>query len=83
MAGKLEGTRLVLAHATRSCLVKNCFRFRTSEIVPVDLNAIICGNLLLMGDLYDAVGDIDGSKWCAQSADLMKQTIYQVGGAYS
>ncbi|EYC31283.1 hypothetical protein Y032_0004g2073 [Ancylostoma ceylanicum] len=51
---------------------------RTSEIVPVDLNAIICGNLLLMGDLYDAIGDIDGSKWCAQSADLMKQTIYQV-----
>ncbi|KIH47622.1 alpha,alpha-trehalase, partial [Ancylostoma duodenale] len=35
---------------------------RTSEIVPVDLNAIICGNLLLMGDLYDAIGDIDGSK---------------------
>ncbi|KAE9421080.1 hypothetical protein Angca_008760 [Angiostrongylus cantonensis] len=51
---------------------------RTSEIVPVDLNAIICGNLLLMGDLYDAIGDIDGSKWCAQMADLMKQTIYQV-----
>ncbi|KHJ91067.1 alpha,alpha-trehalase, partial [Oesophagostomum dentatum] len=51
---------------------------RTSEIVPVDLNAIICGNLQLMGDLYDAIGDIDGSKWCAQSADLMKQTIHQV-----
>ncbi|ETN68426.1 alpha,alpha-trehalase [Necator americanus] len=51
---------------------------RTSEIVPVDLNAIICGNLQLMGDLYDAIGDIEGSKWCAQSADLMKQTIYQV-----
>ncbi|WKY04858.1 hypothetical protein Q1695_005677 [Nippostrongylus brasiliensis] len=51
---------------------------RTSEIVPVDLNAIICGNLQMMGDLYDAVCDIDGSKWCAQAADVMKQTIHQV-----
>ncbi|VDO23612.1 unnamed protein product [Haemonchus placei] len=51
---------------------------RTSEIIPVDLNAIICGNLLLMRDFYDALGDIDGSKRCAQEADLLKQTIHQV-----
>ncbi|KAK6042857.1 alpha,alpha-trehalase [Cooperia oncophora] len=51
---------------------------RTSEIIPVDLNAIICGNFLMMRDLYDALGDIDGSKSCAQEADLMKQTIHQV-----
>lgn len=47
--------------------------------MPVDLNAIICGNLQLMGDLYDAIGDIDGSKYCAQTADLLRQTIHQVG----
>ncbi|KAK6042854.1 hypothetical protein COOONC_19641 [Cooperia oncophora] len=55
---------------------------RTSEIIPVDLNAIICGNFLMMRDLYDALGDIDGSKSCAQEADLMKQTIHQVGGRF-
>ncbi|PAV91678.1 hypothetical protein WR25_23156 [Diploscapter pachys] len=51
---------------------------RTSQIVPVELNAIVCGNLKMMGDLYDAVGDIDGSKWCAIMYDTIRRTIHQV-----
>lgn len=51
---------------------------RTSQLIPVDLNAIICGNIRMMGELYDALGDVDSSKCCAILCDDMKRTMHQV-----
>ncbi|CAD6196174.1 unnamed protein product [Caenorhabditis auriculariae] len=51
---------------------------RTSQLVPVELNAIICGNIRLMGEMYDVINDVEGSKWCALMQDQMRRTMHQV-----
>ncbi|CAJ0572020.1 unnamed protein product, partial [Mesorhabditis spiculigera] len=51
---------------------------RTSQLIPVELNAIMYANYRMMGELCDILSDIDGSKRCAHAADRLKQTIKQV-----
>ncbi|CAI4227101.1 unnamed protein product [Auanema sp. JU1783] len=51
---------------------------RTSQVIPVDLNAIICGNASMLVDLHDAVGDIESSKYFAHLCDKLRRTIHQV-----
>ncbi|VDN03354.1 unnamed protein product [Thelazia callipaeda] len=51
---------------------------RTSSILPVDLNAIICGNLRLMAILYEVIGDVVSAKHCQQQFESMRQAIHQV-----
>lgn len=52
--------------------------FRTSSILPVDLNAIICGNLRLMANLYEVIDDISNAEQCREQFRSMKQAIHQV-----
>ncbi|CAJ0928868.1 unnamed protein product, partial [Mesorhabditis belari] len=51
---------------------------RTSQLIPVELNAIIYANYRMMGELCDSTGDIDGAKRCAHLADRLKQAIKQI-----
>ncbi|MFH4979313.1 hypothetical protein AB6A40_006022 [Gnathostoma spinigerum] len=51
---------------------------RTSSILPIDLNAIICGNLRLMSIMYDAIGDHASADQCHESFELMRRAIHQV-----
>ncbi|CAB3406875.1 unnamed protein product [Caenorhabditis bovis] len=51
---------------------------RTSRMIPVDLNAIICGNIRLMGKMYEVIDDIHGMKWSAQLHADMVDTIEKV-----
>ncbi|EJW81809.1 trehalase, partial [Wuchereria bancrofti] len=51
---------------------------RTSSILPVDLNAIICGNLRLMANLYEVINDISNAEQCREQFKSMKQAIHQV-----
>ncbi|KAK6100758.1 trehalase I, putative [Brugia malayi] len=51
---------------------------RTSSILPVDLNAIICGNLRLMANLYEVIDDISNAEQCREQFRSMKQAIHQV-----
>lgn len=51
---------------------------RTSSILPVDLNAIICGNWNLMSKLYEVIGDSASAMLCRRNFDSMKQAIHQV-----
>uniref|UniRef100_A0A915C2N6 Trehalase n=1 Tax=Parascaris univalens TaxID=6257 RepID=A0A915C2N6_PARUN len=51
---------------------------RTSSILPVDLNAIICGNWRLMADMYDAMDDHSSAENCRRNFDAMRHAIHQV-----
>uniref|UniRef100_A0A183TZD7 Trehalase n=1 Tax=Toxocara canis TaxID=6265 RepID=A0A183TZD7_TOXCA len=51
---------------------------RTSSILPVDLNAIICGNWRLMADMYEAMGDPASAEHCRHNFDAMRLAIHQV-----
>uniref|UniRef100_A0A158R5V2 Trehalase n=1 Tax=Syphacia muris TaxID=451379 RepID=A0A158R5V2_9BILA len=51
---------------------------RTSSILPVDLNAIICGNWSLMAKLYIILGDKEKSQLCWKNFEAMRKAIYQV-----
>ncbi|EJD73652.1 trehalase, variant [Loa loa] len=51
---------------------------RTSSILPIDLNAIICGNLRLMANLYEVINDMSSAEHCRQQFRSMKQAIHQV-----
>lgn len=51
---------------------------RTSSILPVDLNAIICGNLRLMANLYEVIEDTSKAEQCRQQFRSMKEAIHQV-----
>nr|AHM26076.2 trehalase [Anisakis simplex] len=51
---------------------------RTSSILPVDLNAIICGNWRLMANLYEAMNDLVSAEQCRQNFNAMRQAIHQV-----
>lgn len=51
---------------------------RTSSILPVDLNAIICGNLRLMASLYEVIEDTENAEKCREEFKSMKEAIHQV-----
>ncbi|VDD91850.1 unnamed protein product [Enterobius vermicularis] len=51
---------------------------RTSSILPVDLNAIICGNWEIMAKLYDVIEDSASSDLCHRNFEAMKSAIHQV-----
>lgn len=51
---------------------------RTSSILPVDLNAIICGNWSLIAKLYEVIGDSANADLCRHNFDAMKHAIHQV-----
>ncbi|KAM3724225.1 Trehalase [Dirofilaria immitis] len=51
---------------------------RTSSILPIDLNAIICGNFRLMANLYEAISDMPSAEHCRQQFIDMKQAIHQI-----
>ncbi|VDK74142.1 unnamed protein product [Onchocerca ochengi] len=51
---------------------------RTSSILPIDLNAIICGNFRLMANLYEVIDDMSSAEHCREQFKNMKQAIHQV-----
>ncbi|TKR64639.1 hypothetical protein L596_025136 [Steinernema carpocapsae] len=51
---------------------------RTSEIIPVDLNAIICGNLRMMGEMFQTVGDTEKALKAFTEYEIMREAIHQV-----
>lgn len=51
---------------------------RTSQILPVDLNAIICGNLRLMAEMYDAIGESEIAARFQEEFAAMCDTIHEV-----
>uniref|UniRef100_A0A914XJ67 Trehalase n=1 Tax=Plectus sambesii TaxID=2011161 RepID=A0A914XJ67_9BILA len=50
---------------------------RTSQIMPVDLNAIMCGNLRTMAELYEVVGQPQPAVECRAEYEAMRECIYQ------
>lgn len=51
---------------------------RTSQLLPVDLNAIICGNLSYMAEMYDAVGQVENAVRLRDSYAAMRDTMHEV-----
>uniref|UniRef100_A0A914DHT7 Trehalase n=1 Tax=Acrobeloides nanus TaxID=290746 RepID=A0A914DHT7_9BILA len=51
---------------------------RTSQLLPVDLNAIICGNLRFFAELYDAVGENDAAARYREQFSAMRDTMHDV-----
>jgi alpha,alpha-trehalase len=51
---------------------------RTSSIIPVDLNAIICGNLRIFAEFYHALGEEAASDRAMEQYERMRETIRQV-----
>ena len=51
---------------------------RTSSIIPVDLNAIICGNLRIFAHFYDLLGNPKAAESSRQQFQLMREAIHQV-----
>lgn len=51
---------------------------RTSSILPVDLNSIICGNLKIFAEFYALLGDQDAAKHSMEQFELMRETIHKV-----
>lgn len=51
---------------------------RTSQLLPVDLNAIICGNLRMFAELYDAVGQKEDAARAHEQFRAMNDTIHNV-----
>jgi len=51
---------------------------RTSSIIPVDLNAIICGNLRIFAEFYHALGEEAASDRALEQYERMRETIHQV-----
>ncbi|CAI2351950.1 unnamed protein product [Caenorhabditis sp. 36 PRJEB53466] len=51
---------------------------RTSQLVPVDLNSIICGNLKTLSRMYAELGDVDSAGVYEQQHQVLKETIKQV-----
>lgn len=51
---------------------------RTSQIVPVDLNAIICGNLRMMSEMYAVLGNAEQANLCGKTYENMRTTIEKV-----
>lgn len=52
--------------------------FRTSSIIPVDLNAIICGNLRIFAHFYDLLENPKAAEGSRQQFQLMREAIHQV-----
>uniref|UniRef100_A0AC34PUN2 Trehalase n=2 Tax=Panagrolaimus sp. JU765 TaxID=591449 RepID=A0AC34PUN2_9BILA len=51
---------------------------RTSSVLPVDLNSIICGNLRTFADFYKILGMSKESEVALNQYKLMRETIHQV-----
>lgn len=51
---------------------------RTSQIMPVDLNAIMCGNLRTIADLFVVVGESERAILYRNEYEAMRECIYQV-----
>lgn len=51
---------------------------RTSSILPVDLNSIICGNLKIFAEFYALLGDEEAAKHSMEQFELMRDTIHKI-----
>uniref|UniRef100_A0A915DSB1 Trehalase n=1 Tax=Ditylenchus dipsaci TaxID=166011 RepID=A0A915DSB1_9BILA len=51
---------------------------RTSSILPVDLNSIICGNLKIFAEFYSLLGNEEASKHSMEQYELMRETIHKI-----
>lgn len=51
---------------------------RTSSILPVELNAIICGNLRILSEFYILLGQPEKSQIVFGQYQLMREAIHQV-----
>lgn len=51
---------------------------RTSSIIPVDLNAIICGNMRLFAEFYNALGEEAKAEAAIMNYTAMRETIHDV-----
>jgi len=51
---------------------------RTSSILPVDLNSIICGNLKIFAEFYSLLGNQEASAHSLEQYELMRETIHKV-----
>lgn len=51
---------------------------RTSSILPVDLNSIICGNLKIFAEFYELLGNREASAHSMKQFELMRETIHSV-----
>lgn len=51
---------------------------RTSSILPVDLNSIICGNLKIFAEFYSLLGDEQASRHSMEQYELMRDTIHKI-----
>ena len=51
---------------------------KTRNIVPVDLNALICMNARLMSDMFSLVGDQQKSQFYFEMFNNWKKSIQQV-----
>jgi alpha,alpha-trehalase len=51
---------------------------RTSSILPVELNAIICGNLRIFSEFYNLLGQPEKAQIAYGQFQLMREAIHQV-----
>ncbi|KAI1733091.1 trehalase domain-containing protein [Ditylenchus destructor] len=51
---------------------------RTSSILPVDLNSIVCGNLKIFAEFYELLGNPEASAHSRTQFELMRETIHNV-----
>jgi len=51
---------------------------RTSAIIPVELNAIICGNLRIFSEFYTYLGETEKAQRSFVQFQLMREAIHQV-----
>jgi len=51
---------------------------RTSSILPVDLNSIICGNLKIFAEFYSLLDNPEASAHSLEQYELMRETIHKV-----
>lgn len=51
---------------------------RTSAIIPVELNSIICSNLRIFSQFYELLGQADKSMTTFAQYQLMREAIHQV-----
>lgn len=51
---------------------------RTSSILPVDLNSIICGNLKIFAEFYELLGNPEASAHSMTQFEMMRETIHTV-----
>ncbi|CAL2040157.1 unnamed protein product [Caenorhabditis brenneri] len=51
---------------------------RTSQLIPVDLNSIICGNMKTLSEMYTECGETEDAQYFYNEHRLLRATIRQV-----